>query len=231
MSVDLIVRRVQNLFDDVGESWCDKDYVIGKLAIVNEDLESFLEAIGLDYQDAVIVLPNVPVGTTDLSSFQGEGQPLSQMMGIDHLEWRPAGADDTAWQDVPREDKIDDTVTGGIAGISSYTFRLGLVEITASSSIVDLRVSCTLLPDMMQSDSDLYIKGATNILVYRTAELIAQLRSVSKSVLAPFFEKKAIKAEDNVMTILVKQEQNVRRRAGGRRTGMQTSLIGRTQFQ
>jgi len=231
MSVDLIVRRVQVLMEDVAGLWCDADYVLGKLAICNEDLESFLEAIGLTFEDAIVTLLNVPAGTTDLSAYQAEGQPLAQLMSMDKLEWRTVGATDLGWQQVFREDKLDDTVPGGAPSITGYTFRLGLVQITPPSIAVDLRVGFTMLPDALVADSDSYIKGMTNVLVYRTAELIATNRNVAKSTQAAFYAAKAMKAEDNVMAILVKAEQQTPRRAGGRRTKFQTSFVGRTQFQ
>lgn len=220
MSLSLVIQRVQTLFEAVNEKWCDKDYIIGFLAISNEDVELELEALDLSFQERVLVLPAVPVGTTDLSQFQAMGQPLDDMMIPIMLEWRLTGdTDEDDWNFIPRVDKVINASipSDAIVGIASFEWRGGLIYVSASSAIVDIRVRCEMLPDVFQDDSANYIKGLTNWLMYTTAILIAQSRGGGVSKMVPVWEKKLEKTSDNVICTLVKQEQNIVRRFGSRR--------------
>lgn len=220
MSLSLIIRRVQKLFDDEGESWCDKDYVTGFIALNSDDLETELSAHELGYQEGTIVISDVPAGTTDLSAYQADAGPLASMMSPISVEWRRVGEDDSMWRPVKRGDKIIDvgTTDNQVEGIQNFTWQQGLVKISKSSIDVDLRVVAELLPDIAQSDSDNYIKGATNVIAYFTAQMIAIDRGGGVAKQAPFFEKKGLKALDNLEIILTKQEQNNVRRFAGRRS-------------
>lgn len=220
MSLATVIQRVQTLFSDRGESWCDKDYVTGFLSIINDDLQTLLEAFDLSYQEDDIVLSVVPAGTADLSAYQSEGNALDDMMAPISLEWRRVGEDDSEWKPVQRVDKVSDTSVPNnqVEGISNFSWKRGVIKISKSSIDVDIRVTAEMLPDVLQSDSDNYIKGATNVLVYRTCQSIAFDRGGAVSKMAPVFEKKALKAEDDLECTLVKLDQDVKRRFAGRRS-------------
>lgn len=227
MSLSLVIQRVQTLFEAVNAKWCDKDYIIGFLAIANEDIELELEALDLSFQEQVVILPAVPIGTTDLSAYQAIGQPLDDMMIPISLEWRTTGDTDVDdWQPIPRVDKVIDTSipSDAVVGISSFEWRAGLIKLSACSAIVDIRVRCQMLPDVFQDDSDTYIKGLTNWLVYQTAIMIAQSRGGGVSKMIPVWSKQLAVTSDNVICTMVKQEQNVVRRFGGRRSQGQNPL-------
>lgn len=220
MSLARVIQRVQTLYDDQGETWCDKDYVTGFIAINSEDLEARLAALDLSYEEDYVVLSAVPAGTADLSTYQAEGGALDDMMSITALEWRRVGETDDDWAPVRRVDKVVDTDAPGnpVEGILSYSWKRGLVKISKSSIDLDLRVTAELLPAVLQSDSDNYIKGMTNVLSYWTAELIGQTRGGPISKLADVFARRGLSALDDVLAILTKQEQSIVRRIGGRRS-------------
>lgn len=219
MSLSLVISRVQVLFEAQGQKWCDKDYVVSFLAIHNEDVELQLDAIGLSYAEQDIILPAVPAGTSDLSTYQADGQPLGDMMSVYSVEWKRPGDPVTSFQPVERVDKVIDVDPNHpIEGIQSYAWKGGLIQFSPSSIDVDIRVGCDLLPDVFQSDSDNYIKGLTNWLSYGTAEMIAFSRGAGASKLGTYFQQLKTKVADSIEETLVKQEQLVPRRFAGRRS-------------
>jgi len=234
LSLALVISRVQTAFEAQGQRWCDKDYIVGWLSIHNEDVELELASLGLSYEEQDIILPNVPANTTDLSAYQADGQPLGSMMLPYSLEWRypmnplpnqpqpsPPPSDED-WKEIPRVDKPIDVIPNdpdqNIEGIQSWAWKGGKIQTTPSSIAVDVRVGCQNLPDVFQSDSDNYIKGITNWLVYGTAELIAFSRGAGASKLGVVFQARKNKVADSIESLMIQDEQLVRRRFAGRRS-------------
>src|SRR5580700_3771253 len=121
MSLALVISRVQTLFEAQGQKWCDKDYVVGFLSMHNEDIETWLGALGLSYDEQDIILPNVPANTSDLSAYQANGQALGDMMTPYSLEWKRYGDPVTCFAPVPRLDKVIDVDPNApVEGIQSY---------------------------------------------------------------------------------------------------------------
>jgi hypothetical protein len=77
-AVQLIVKRVQILLEDLGSQWTDSDYIYGHLGILDVDIEQRLQNLGLNYNTFVVILPNIPANTTDLSAFQSIGNSKSR---------------------------------------------------------------------------------------------------------------------------------------------------------
>lgn len=228
MAVVDIVQRVGQIFDDLDQERFDKDYILGWLAIHNEDVENILENLDLSYDTHVYVLTPVPVGTTDLSQWQAPGQLLANMMYPVALEWRLPGQNDTQWNPVNWVDKVIDTnlsptgvaVSSSVSGIASVEWRDGILYISPSSVPVEIRVRVEELPAVLDVDSVGYIKGMTNVLAYGVAEKIAATQGSGASKLAPIIHGWYDEALDKVADRLVKEEQNVPRRMGGRRSGL-----------
>lgn len=219
MSLYLVISRVQALFEAAGQSWCDKDYVVGFLSIHNEDVELELSALGLSYEEQDIILPAVAAGTTDLSAFQANGQPLGDMMSPYSLEWKRPQDPVTCFANVERVDKvIDVNPNAQIEGIESYSWKGGIIQISPSSIACDIRVGCELLPDVFQSDSDNYIKGLTNWLAYGVAELIGFSRGGGASKLGAYFKTRKEAVANSVESVFIQQEQLTPRRFAGRRS-------------
>jgi len=219
MSLQLVISRLQALFEAAGHKWCDKDYIVGFLSIRNEDLEAKFAANGMAYQEEWIVLPAVPAQTSDLSSYQTPGNLLGDMMLPYSLEWRVPGQPDTAFAPVPLKDKVLDTDPNSpINGIASWAWTRGIIQISASAIAVDIRVGCDLLPDVFQSDSDNYIPGSTNVLTYWTSETIAKSRGGPASKFGVEMQAKGEAAWSDVEALMVQQTQRTRRRIGGRRS-------------
>ncbi len=224
MSVATIIRRVQVEFDDRDGSWCDQDYILDFLSIANEDVENELEDLDLSYETNVVVLPAVPAGTTDLSGYQAEGQPLANMVEPTALEWRLVGDTDLNWRPIPSQDKVTDVLTptpgqpSATEGIASYEWRGGIIIISPSSVDTDIRVRDEELPAVLNSDSTQYVKGMENVLVYKACIHIAADRGGGLAKKVPYFQGLYDNAFTAVSDKMVKQEQVTPRRAAGRRS-------------
>jgi hypothetical protein len=228
MSVADIIQTVLNCFDDQNQDRFDKDFILSFLSTENKSVESALESLDLSNDTNIYVLTPVPAGTTDLSAWQADGQLLQYMMFPIALEWRLVGQNDTQWNPVNHTDKIIDTnlsptgvaVNSSIAGIASWTWRKRVIYISASSVDVEIRIQVEELPEPLQVDSDTYIAGLDNVLAYKVAEKIAQGQGAGSSKLALVFRQWAEDDFDPIKDRLVKEEQTVARRMGGRRSGL-----------
>ena len=227
MSVATIIQRVSQIFDDLDQDRFDKDFIQGWLAIHNEDLESLLENLDLSYDTSIYVL-TIAAGTTDLSSFQADGQVLDNMMYPIAMEWRLPGQNDTQWNPVTTVDKVIDTnlsptgiaVSSSVSGIASWNWRKGIVYISPSSVDCEIRLRTEDLPALLDTDSALYIKGMTNVLAYGVAEMIAASQGGGVAKYAAVINGWFTDAFSQIADRLVKQEQAVPRRMGGRRSGL-----------
>lgn len=233
MAVETIVKRVQKLFEDEQASWCDKGYILEWLAMHNEDLESYLENLDLAYDTQVVILLGVPAQTTDLSTYQSSTGSLANMMLPLALEWKLTTDNNLQWRPIEPVDKVLDTdqsldgqpVQSNIAGILSYEWRGGIVYISPSSVAVDIRVRGEMLPALVNTDNSAYIKGMTNVLAFGVGEMIAAARGgAGNAKLALRFQAWHDDALGIIADRLVKQDQIVHRRMGGRRSTWPSAL-------
>src|SRR5260370_291154 len=119
MSVQDIVDRVRWELKDAGAAWTDIDYVTMALSIVNDDIEQDLQNLGLNFDTQVVILPNVPASTTDLSQFQVDGGPLSGLVLPKVIEWRLVGQTNEDWKFIQPVDKeIDTDRSTGLPGVA-----------------------------------------------------------------------------------------------------------------
>src|ERR1700690_3473955 len=114
-NVQLIITRVQteigNATGEPNSDWTDADYILGKLAVLSDDIANRLELLDLNYATVEVILPAVPANTPDLSSYQASGQPLSMLILPKSIEWRLAGETQEEWSFSTQVDKVIDTDT------------------------------------------------------------------------------------------------------------------------
>ena len=226
-SVQDVITDIQTLFGDPAGEQIDDNYVLGFVKIQSGIIEARLETLDLSYDTAVVILPSVPANTADLSSYQTTGQPLSEIMVPTTLEWRLPGQDDTFWQEIPRLDKVQDTTTslvGGTSnldGIQSYEWRAGIIYITPSDEVCDIRVRFEVLPTYLNYNSANYIPGLRSVLTFGTAVLIRDERGGTDGKTAKRWQDQYDRTMDDFEDRLVKNEQPIGRRMAGRRSGMQ----------
>ena len=233
MALTKVIQRVLALFDDLDQTWLDKDFIVTHIGIVNEDLENLLEDLDLSYDTDVQVLLAVPANTTDLSAYQADGQQLADMMFPAALEYRLQGETNEDWKPVGRVDAVLDTdmstageaVASDTQGIASWEWRKGIIYISPSSVIVDIRVRLEDLPACLDSDSATYIKGMTNVIAYWVCENICSTQGGNAfKARQPWFKQKFDEAFESISDRMVKEEQVTARRMGGRRSQLGGSI-------
>ena len=236
-TVPLLVKRVQLELRDLGATWADPDFICQVLSVKNDDLEQELQSLDLNFDEQVVIIPAIPANTTDLSAYVGPGCPLEFMVSPILLEWRLNGEDQEEWEVVPNVQKVVDTDTGtGIpvspsttpvvssdtVEIESWEWRNGIIYISPSQSVVDLRVRFQALPRDITADAPYSpIRGVVNILVYFVCWSIALSRGGEASEKeAANFEKQMIRAKDAFIRNQLKPKMGQVQRLGGRRSGM-----------
>ena len=235
--IKTVAKRCQLLLTaafGVKSNYADYDYIINWINIRNLDINNRFQALGLDFDTQVVVLPNVPANTTDLSSYQADGGLLSNLVipdstdGSSPLEWRLAGGSDLDWQGVPWVGKVLDTntadegnpVASESAYVGSFEWRGGIVYISPCNQIVDLRLRGDFVPNFAGDDAaQTLAKGIINVLAYWTCESIAKYAPGGEaSSVAKAFNDDAKAAENDWVCMMAKAQQGMPIRLGGRRT-------------
>lgn len=230
MSVQDIITTVQSELGDAGSAWTNADYICAKLVIVNRDIEQELQNLGLNFDTQVVILPNVPANTEDLSAYQADGQPLSGLVLPKVVEWRLAGQNQQDWEVVEPVDKVIDTDMGtGEPGspvessydvVESWEWRAGILVLSPCNQIVDLRIRYQSLPTNLNADSPYQpFFGLTNPLSYGVCEHIEAERSGQASENKMGFEKQKIRALGIFRATQVQGQHSKYTRLGGRRSG------------
>lgn len=229
--VPLIIKRVQWELRDFGATWTDPDFICQVLAIKNDDLEQELESLDLNFDTQVVILPAVPANTTDLASFQLTGGPLATLIMPILVEWRLSGENQQDWQRVDQAAKVIDSDTGtGLPGapvasdavdVESWEWRNGIIVISPSQSVVDLRIRFQALPADLDADSpNQPIRGVVNLLVYWICWSIAKSRGGAASAEAVAWKEELGRAKSIFENNQIKPKHGQMQRLGGRRSGM-----------
>jgi len=237
LGVQLIITRVQVIAKDMGAKWLTPDAICANLAICNDDLEMELQNLGLNFDTVEVILPNIPANTTNLNSFQADGQVLFPMVLCKTIEWRLAGRTQEDWEQVEQVDKVVDTDTGtGETGatvasadptVESWEWRGGNVYLSPCQLSVDLRVRFQGLPTFLNADSpNQPFRGLVNILAYWVAQFMEESRNAGVTKLSQLFEKRLIKAKANFRSSQVQNLQGMANRLGGRRSSIPGGFPG-----
>lgn len=229
MSVQLIIIRVQDALEDAGSAWTNADYICSALSIVNDDIEQELENLGLNFDTQVIIIPNVPANTIDLSAYQADGQPLGGMILPKTFEWRLVGQNEEMWTQVDPVDKVIDTDTGtGEPGspvassdptVESWEWRAGILVFSPCSQPIDIRIRFQSLPTNLNADSPYQpFRGLVNPLTFAVAEWIEGKRCGQSSENKIGYEKKKLRALGIFRATQVQAQHSKNTRLGGRRS-------------
>jgi len=174
-NVDVVCRRSAALLDDPAMTEFSRDYLIPFINIKWEDLSNELSMIGLDYQEARVVIPAFPAGATDFSDYMDDGQPLESLMLPKNVEWKPAGDSDTEYAPLRDVEMLDD-VPDGTIGMTEWKWAGGMLQITPSSAAVDVRVTFLAMSTNLVDPNDKMVRGCTNVIAYAVAGLVYKIR-------------------------------------------------------
>ncbi len=183
MTTSLIYSFIRSLLDDPQADWATDAYLQPHLNLAYRNLEMELGAYGLAADQAEVVIPNLPPGTTDLTGYAEPGGPLAAMWQPLTIYERPAGASDQDWQLLRPADIIPPLPPRPFCDI--WEFRLGAIHLPPASQALDLRIRFEeLFPALTDPDQPLRLAGGNHLLAYSSAALVARARGAQDLALS-----------------------------------------------
>jgi hypothetical protein len=206
--------RIRDLVDDSEAEFAKDDYLQSKVAIAYDDLYNKLRMTGAQFDESVVELINVPVGTSDLGAYFASGKELELLLNpsIDGFDWKLTGLDPTNYRTARLVSKVPDVQAGQF--ITSFEWRKGNLYFTPITSAVDIRIRGEFLFSALKADADPIQAGINvgNVIAYWTAALIGIVRG------NPQWEKsyqfKGDSAFDDIAIMLTKADQAKVQRVG-----------------
>jgi hypothetical protein len=205
--------RVRNLLDDPQGSYLTDDFIIPLINEVYSDANSQLTSTQSQFDIGVVEVPGVQPGTPNLSALQAPGQILGHLAAQPlRIDWKVGGLPPSYYQLVENYGVLPDLQPQ--QGMAGWEFRSGIIWLTPSSIVVDLRVRAEFGFPPLVADSDILQSHARigYVVAYGTAALIATVRGN-----APWqqqYETLATEGMDEIMGQLTRAEQGQSRRIG-----------------
>jgi hypothetical protein len=205
LNVGEVVQAIGALNDDPANQVIDKDYCLPFINLAWMDIAAEFNALGLQYQEEVVVLSAVPAGTSDLSTFQAAGELLESIVLPTLVEWKRTEEEDTQYREVALREKLPDVQTED-QGISAYQWRKGKVIVTPSSIAVDIRVTFKAYSLDFVDPVTSIIVGAGNLIAYKASEMLNSPKVRNDAAAVAYFAAKFRDAADNFEVLCVKQK-------------------------
>jgi hypothetical protein len=176
------------------------------------------------YIEKVVTIPNLPIGTTDLSDYQNRDD--GELNGLinpfaEGVDWKPAGAPDNYYRPVHQTSKLPDfappqgSITAvGAPGAMFFEFRAFILYVTAMAIAIDLRVRGEFRPPKLLQETDrLSIHPLMSVALAEQVAACA-MRERSNAGQMQSFTLVGSEALDNIKNQLVRSQQGVTVRLG-----------------
>lgn len=214
MRVKDIIARVCAKCDDQDQTYITPEYVMGFMQDTYEWLFGKLRLTPSDFDEQIVLLPGVAAGTPDLSTFQGDGQPLSMLVQPRKIRWKLAGAPITQWCRADGPNDFVRDITPGIPALDSWAWIKYNIQLSAFSTALDLEVSGDFLFDpLTDPDSQIQISIAANrCFSCQIAAEIGKARGNTQWVTT--YSADAIDALDDLAIAMTKADQAKTARVG-----------------
>lgn len=209
-----IIRRVQAKCDDLDGTYVTDDYVMAFAGDAYDWIYGKLRLADSDFDEQVVVLPNVAAGTPDLNGFQGDQQPLATLVQPTMVRWKLAGQPVVNWcrADGPLDYVRD--IQPGIPALDSWAWIKYSLKLSNTSAALDLEVTGDFLFDpLTDGESQVQISLAANrCFACKIASEIGKARGNDKWVKT--YEADAIDALDDLAIAMTKADQAKTARVG-----------------
>lgn len=158
-----IVSRVQFKCDDIDGTYITSEYCQAGAQDVYEWLYNKLRLVDSSFDTVVVVLPAVPAGTPDLTSYQAAGNPLATLVQPRMIRWRIPGQPDTQWRKADGPLDFQRDMPDGIPQLDSWAWIRYVVKLSKFSTALDLEISGEFLFDPLTStDNQIEIANNSN---------------------------------------------------------------------
>lgn len=227
-----VKKRVRSLVGDPLGDYCTDAYLTPLINQVYEDQSTALMSeTGSSFDDWVFDVPNVPIGTTNLGTYQSAQMPLANQQGPlyglvspEILEWKILGQPDIRYVEATRVAKLPNISPGAPQPLYQmwWEWRDNTIYVTPMTQPVDMRVRGEFSPPSLVKDTDILIihPRMATATAYGTAALIGAERNNQNYVTT--YSAEAESVLEDISNWLVKIEQGVITRIGrygGRRGG------------
>jgi hypothetical protein len=223
MNVIQLIRSVQAKLDDPDGTYITPDYVLSFVEDTYEELANSLRLTDSDFDERVLELPGVQAGLPDLSSYAQPGKPLEELLTPRMLEWKLPGQGANFYRAAAGPlDKLPDVPDPGIPQITAWTFLGRVIQITKTSTALDLRITGDFLPDPLVSGDDQSQLPVNANAPFKTKVALAIAKARGMDKLMKSLSDDLTDQLDDVEVALTKMQQSGSRRLGrlNRRQGM-----------
>lgn len=211
--VQYLLPQVQSLLDSAGPgTFAPIDYVLPFLQLTQDQLElECLQNPELGNLETVVIIPNVPAGTVDLTDyFTGEDAALATL--IDVITMKERASSGTRQEiDFNNMIKVRDIPTIAPSAFHSYfSVRDNTIVLSGADQAVDLRIFGKFKPAVLKDENSPIVPNTSAILVFGTASLIAVSRG--NETMYKIYEKKRLDAQQSFIANAIMELQSVRTR-------------------
>src|ERR1700694_4716856 len=127
MDLTTVKTRIRSLVDDPDATYATDAFLLPLINQKYEELYNRMLSTGAEFERKSAEILSVPPQTTDLSAYDGSGQPLELMMQPLTLEWKMAGLDNTNYKTVTLVDKVKDVLANQF--VDEWEWRGGIIYI------------------------------------------------------------------------------------------------------
>ena len=206
--VDDIIKRVGVLLDDPSNSVFTRAYLMPLVDQEYDEMDVELERSGMQYIESIAIFP-VPALQTDLSSFLGDGQPLSSMKSPKYVKWKLSSQTDEYYRLSNLVEELDEV---NIANVGAWQWRNanGSIQITPSNQQITLKVYYDTISTNLYDPTQNVIRGTAHILAPRVGAAACAIAGdqVKRGL---WLDQKAKRNWNAFLVVLVqqKQQQNI----------------------
>jgi hypothetical protein len=219
MNVNELKGRIAGLLSDPDQDSLTNAFLLPFINQAYEAEISTLKGTCSPFETKVITLPNLPIGTTDLTAQQRTAAgPLLGLTNPLRLKWKPAGAPENQYQTIARVEDLPDLLPIQPNGLgcsqASFEWRSNVVFITPFGIAIDLQVKGEFNPPPLLKDDDwiLVHPDMGHVLAFGAAALAAVERGNPEWVQS--YGALETSALNRVADQLVREQQSTTFRAG-----------------
>jgi hypothetical protein len=223
--VNDVIKRVCVLLDDPSGATFSREYLMPFVDQEYDEMDVELERNGMQYIESIAVF-TVPAGTTDLSTYLADGQPLATMKFPKYVKWKLPSQTDEFYQLSAFVQELDEVNPANI-GARQWRNANGAIQITPSNQPITLKVYFDTISTNIYDPVQQVIRGTAHILAPRVGAAVCALGG-DMTKRFNYLDAKAKKNWNAFLVVLVQQraQRNIsnppihgRRRAASRSAG------------
>lgn len=208
--------RVRALVGDPDGDFATDAYLLPLINQAYEQAIHTLEGTCSPFITQLLVVPNLPAGTTSLVAAQKAGQPLDGLMNPLDIEYKQSGLPDTNYIFAVQRNILPNTSPTGSPQIRGmdWEWRAYVLYVTPLPYIATLRVRGEFRPPALGNDDDIIVIHPlmAAALAYSTAALVGAERINNNYV--QNYGAQAEKMLDDIASELVRSQQGTTSRVG-----------------